>query len=210
MIEQEIEIPGWTPLHCAARIGDLDAVKNILRDNPKSLNIKTHNGWSALKFACVNKHFEVAQYLLEKKAKIDPDALHGAAEMGYLQLVKLLMIYGMKKSDEKNKQGDTPFHSAARAGKLDCVKFLVACGVPIDQKNNEGYTALHLASEEQCFTVMDWLADHGADVTLETNEGKTATSLVAKAWCHTFHYKNHKNTEPTLQQLRENLKRFNF
>ena len=55
---------------------------------------------------------------------------------------------GLKcKMDTPNEQGESPLHSASRAGDKDLVKMLLDHGAEINRENSEGETALYLAAE---------------------------------------------------------------
>ena len=49
--------------------------------------------------------------------------------------------------DTPNEQGETPLHSASRAGDKELVKLLLEHGAKINRENSEGETALYLAAE---------------------------------------------------------------
>ena len=49
--------------------------------------------------------------------------------------------------DSPNEQGESPLHSASRAGDKELVKMLLEHGAKINRENSEGETALYLAAE---------------------------------------------------------------
>ena len=95
---------GKTPLHFAAQLGYLDIV-GILVDN--GANILSHDqfGWSASHRAADNGHTQIIKYLIRENIKIinmqtriGLTMLHIAAHKGQLEMVKLLLEYGIDKN----------------------------------------------------------------------------------------------------------------
>jgi ankyrin repeat protein len=71
-------------------------------------------------------------------------ALHIASEMGYCDLITMLVYYGAKLS-AINSAGMSPLHLAAAFGHADAVKTLFELGANIEILNAEGATPLHTA-----------------------------------------------------------------
>jgi ankyrin repeat protein len=77
----------------ASKSGNLEKVKRLLRDDPKSHDYKD----SAFVWACFNGHVEVVRLLLEHGANIharDEQAMVWVISFDYLEVAKLLVEYG--------------------------------------------------------------------------------------------------------------------
>lgn len=61
-----------SPLHKAAKSGDLDVVKEVLSKDPKLINSQdNNNGYTPLYHACRRGRVEVVNYLIEKGADVN-------------------------------------------------------------------------------------------------------------------------------------------
>ena len=63
-----------------------------------------------------------------------------------------------------NRRGSNCLHVACQKGHMDLVKYLIACGVPINAQNNAGNTPIHMASENGHVELAAWLAANGAEL----------------------------------------------
>ena len=72
-------------------------------------------------------------------------ALHGAAETGNVEIMRLLLDKGAN-LNAKNKQGGTPLMWAAVFGNDDAVRLLLSRGANASLKDNDGITALEWAA----------------------------------------------------------------
>lgn len=59
------------PIVEAAKNGDLLAVKTILANDPSKLNATDENKYTALHWAGMRAHWDVAEFLIEKGAKLN-------------------------------------------------------------------------------------------------------------------------------------------
>lgn len=109
-----MSIPGFCgPIHDAARAGDLDKVKALIKENPALVASKDEKfGQTALHIAAFNDRKEVVEFLLANKADVNA----------------------------KSKNGSTPLHLAAGKGNKDIVELLLANGAQIDALDNEGWS----------------------------------------------------------------------
>eukprot|EP00245_Coleochaete_scutata_P007891 TRINITY_DN2369_c0_g2_i1.p1 TRINITY_DN2369_c0_g2~~TRINITY_DN2369_c0_g2_i1.p1 ORF type:complete len:190 (-),score=24.60 TRINITY_DN2369_c0_g2_i1:611-1180(-) len=96
---------GWTKLHIAARIGDLDAVKHLL-DGGADVNETTVGpkapGSTALHLAAIGGHIVVMDELLDRGASIEARTIGGT--------------------------GWTPLHNAAKERNRKSIRFLLENG----------------------------------------------------------------------------------
>ena len=118
----------WTPLHLAARAGELDVCRLLLKHGA-NVTSKGIDGWTPLHLASRNGHLGVVQELLVHGA--DPNiqkeelwtSLHSASNYsGSFEIVKLLVRHGAA-LDKTTSDQETPLHVAARAGDLNITRF---------------------------------------------------------------------------------------
>jgi len=93
-------------LHVAASVGSIQIAKLFILEGI-DINAKISDGRIALHHAILNKHKEMAQYLIARGSNIHAKWL-----------------------------GNTPLHLAVKGGHEDIVKLLLANGADIDTKDN--------------------------------------------------------------------------
>ena len=114
-------------IHDAAKNGDLDKVKALLKANPDLVFSKTDNGGTPLHWAVQNGHKDVVELLLANKADVDAkdnngvSPLHVAADTGYTDVAQLLLADNAAVNAKSN-DGSTPLHEAAMMGHKDVVE----------------------------------------------------------------------------------------
>jgi uncharacterized protein len=138
---------------CAAGLaGD---VARLLKENPKLVNERSHDGWTPL---------------------------HLAAFFGRLELVKMLLDSGAPMlAVSNNNESNLPINAAAAGRRNDVVRLLVERGCPPDARaSDQGYTALHLAANNGNVELVEFLLHSGADRNLRTGAGQTAHDLAVK------------------------------
>ncbi|KFY26737.1 hypothetical protein V491_01191 [Pseudogymnoascus sp. VKM F-3775] len=105
-------------------------------------------------------------------------ALHFAARGGYGDIVELLLKRGADITSG-NQAGESPFHVAAREGKLAAVRVLIGQkGVNIRAKDNEGWVAAHRAAWNGHRDVLQLLMARDAHLDALTPEGFTVEALL--------------------------------
>ncbi|KAM5575588.1 hypothetical protein ABKV19_014506 [Rosa sericea] len=105
-------------------------------------------------------------------------ALHIAARLGYLHIVKeLILLMGQDDLQTKNADGLTALHEAFNNGRFDIVKELlpVMGGV----KDHDGDTVLHMAVKNQEPRTVKWMVKliKREDLELKNNDGYTALNV---------------------------------
>ena len=108
-------------------------------------------------------------------------ALHGAAQMGRLAVVRLLCEAGADPVAKDPDDGSTPLHSAAENGRDEVVTYLLGRGVAVDVRDGHGKTPLHecaWASDAQR-DVVKTLLKAGAAIDATDEGGFTPLLLAA-------------------------------
>jgi ankyrin repeat protein len=122
-----VDFTGMTPFIYAARSGDVDAMKMLLKAgaDPK---LETYRGTNALMAAAgVNWVFNQTYWEGEK---------------ANLEAVKLCFDLGITDVNQQNSMGVTALMGAANRGSDDIIRYLVSKGANLDTKDAEGRTAM--------------------------------------------------------------------
>eukprot|EP00941_MAST-03F_sp_MAST-3F-sp1_P005020 g5020.t1 len=112
---------GWTALHLASTVGNLECVQALLK---AKCNVRT-----------VNNH------------GFTP--LHCAAGRGHTEVVRTLIDAGANVFAVTDDAGNSPLHLAAKEGYMDVLKLLVEAGCEFRAENRKGVTAFDLACYRQ-------------------------------------------------------------
>jgi len=122
-----------TPLHNAARQGNLPMVKNLVSGSAQ-LNRTNEDGFTPLHFAINKKNLEIVEFLVDHGAFLNVQEkvlgnseLHLAAMMGCPDITEFLLDKGAD-INLKNKEGKTPFDIAWYYGHKEIAYALLAHG----------------------------------------------------------------------------------
>ncbi|KAL4225843.1 polymerase member 15 [Mactra antiquata] len=124
---------------------DLNAVGNIIKDNPNLVDQKVDGGRSILHLSC---------------------------HEGYTNLVQLLIDSGADMMSQDD-DGDTPLHFAAFGKQPDCVRELLQNAADPNIQDYNGFTPLHVSVDHPDLDSILYLIQHNSDVTLKTKDGET-------------------------------------
>jgi len=161
----------------AAKSGWLDSVREALGAHPEGLEETDGAGYSALRWATIRGHKEIAVALLA--AGSDPNSIgadggtpvHGAAHHENPELMSALLEAGGDLS-VRNRWGRTPLHVAARRGCLEVASLLLDAGADPNAVTNEGWSTLTVAYRGGHPDLVDLLTFRGADPIHEDSEGR--------------------------------------
>lgn len=157
-----------SPLHIAARNGNLNIVKLLIKKGSK-VDVRNRRKQTPLHWAAHNGHPEIVDYLIAEGANVDAvedeggTPLSWVAYVGHLEIVKQLVDYGSN-IQSADMHSNTPLHWACYHGRLEVVKFLIEKGADLHKKNSYGYTPLDLAVRNghlaTVLFLLDWQKKH--------------------------------------------------
>ncbi|GLT33870.1 hypothetical protein SLA2020_084250 [Shorea laevis] len=150
-----------TPLHSAARAGNLAVVREILAGTEE----------------------KELKELLAKQNQPGETALYVAAEYGYVDLVReMINYYDLADAEIKARNGFDAFHIASKQGDLEVLQVLLEVhpelAMTVDLSNT---TALHTAATQGHMEVVKFLLEAGSNLaTIARSNGKTALHSAAR------------------------------
>ena len=164
-------------IHDAAASGDLDAVKTIVEQDPRSVNQDDQYDWRPIFHAGLRRHYDVVKYLIDRGADLaahDGYAIHYAGEVpGNKEVVALLVAYGgldahAKPSTELARQ----FIYAVFLANLPRVSAMLSEYTELTQERYaRGDTALHHAARNGDLEIVEQLVSCGADPSAVSDHG---------------------------------------
>jgi hypothetical protein len=173
---------GKSTLHYAAEMGSLTICKMLVDAGGVPSNIDKY-GKTPLHLAVIGGHLNVVQFLL---AHVKPWMFHvpskmtlvqTAARYGQFRILEALLHYGFI-AIEKNGEGETALHLAARHGHVDVLRVLVEHGAEIHATTKTlGQTPLHYACITGQTEAAVFLVRRGADVHMPDHTPARKTSL---------------------------------
>jgi len=123
---------------------------------------------------------------IAKRAKINgKDDTHTPLhDMAYDASVKVFEFLVSQGADvnAKNKNGETPFHVAARKNEnVEVFEFFVSQGADVNVKDEHGMTPLHIAARwNENVEIVKFLVSQGADVNAKNDNGYTPLHEAAR------------------------------
>ena len=177
-----------TPLHDAARYGDLDKARKLLQSGKYDVNMKAgdsayFNAPTALNFACAYGHIDMVRMLIsEFKADVNlrdnygNTALHYAAMYGHEDIVLALIHEFSCDVNIRGYRGETFLHKACYNGHANIVK---SAGMHISPLvvDKYGNTPLHLASSHGHRECVEAMLQLNAPIMLRNANGQTSRDI---------------------------------
>ncbi|KAJ6260516.1 Bifunctional solanapyrone synthase [Drechslerella dactyloides] len=139
------DLDGATPLHWAARLGNISLLRRYLRSSRRQ---RLETAWPRIDGTT-------------DRSQGTP--LHWAAIEGQVEAMEILLDAGAD-AEAVNTWYRTPLHLASRFGHLQAVRLLVEQGANLEARRDTNETPLHFAVEEGRYEVVKYLLDAGADV----------------------------------------------
>ncbi|KAI9918716.1 hypothetical protein PsorP6_011688 [Peronosclerospora sorghi] len=182
-----------TPVHAAAREGNLDDLRNILLADPAQVSALDKYGLTPLHWACDRGEAGAARLLLHHGADVDAieermfkrRPLHFAVLASSEATVRELLAHhaDVLAGDYR---GWAPIHGAAYSGDVGTLTALLqATESWITQLTNQGETALHVAARRGHVEVIRLLLRHDSGnqrlLGMQDNEGLTAAQIADRS-----------------------------
>lgn len=159
----------WPPLTYAAVKGDLNKVKDLVRDS-NNIQQKDDHRATPLHFAAAYSTPEIVNLLIKSHANInaedenDKSPIAWAAESGRIDIIKLLLE--QKDAESQKHTKEKLVRVAIAKGQIEVVKFLVSSGIDLDYVNHHtgGYEyLLTTAIGNRQYKMMEYLIKSGQD-----------------------------------------------
>ena len=145
------EEPAEAPILHASEKGKLNLVKQMIQQDPCSVNVSDVDGYTPLHRACYNNRIEVVKYLIENGANLSAQTIdgwqpiHSAAQWGHVNVVRILVSSGADINARTNGR-NTPFHLAvSRPSNRPLIEYMLfSDDVDIEAKNDASDTAFDI------------------------------------------------------------------
>ena len=170
------------PLYYAALCGFTDLVEHLIAKHPQHANAIDGFYMTPAVAALAGRHFQAAQLLYCNKSSVEPRGdwgntpLHSAAYQGDLEMVQVLLNYGVDVNVQNN-PGCTPLTFASLNGHHNeprVARLLIEHGADTNTRDViEGITPLHRASRRGRLEVVRVLIELGANVDVKDGGGRT-------------------------------------
>ena len=158
------------PVADAAMRGDAEAVMALIKSGA-DVNAPQGDGMTALHWAALDGHPDIAQTLVYAGARIDPitrlgayTPLHLAAKGGRVEIVGILLGAGANVEARTSTGGATAMHLAAQAGSAEIITALLDKGADVNARDQQwGQTPLMFAAASDRVPAIKVMMERGAD-----------------------------------------------
>ncbi len=184
---------GDSPLHAAATQDNVKILERILEKSRLGVNYKDTKGQTALWHAIINRHFEVARFLVENGAEVDivintkgfikGSILHlAAAESPKMLQLVLGSNRDIGMVNYQNIYGETALHVAAKSWGIgtERVHMMLELKPDLELKCEEGKTALNVAAQLGLVQRCRVLLRAGADPNTNANGVPVLSAAISK------------------------------
>ncbi|CAF0959675.1 unnamed protein product [Brachionus calyciflorus] len=158
-----IDINGYTAAHIAAKFGQLECLK-ILYENGIDMGKRDNYGKQITHLAAEFNHANIIEFCLElnisMKAKCNDGKMpiHYACQFGSLEALKSIVSIDISIRDY---HGNSAAHLAVRSDRLNCLKYMIKIGLPINIiKNKMGRNVPHEACFYGAINCLHWMFEN--------------------------------------------------
>lgn len=156
-IDEMVDASGWTPVHIASSLGNLQILEELMKLQPTpDINLATNQGTTSLHLAVSKNHYQLVEKLVieykcscRSKDKNGFTGIHRAASIGSQPILRLLAEHGKINMNAKDNNGWTGLHHALAEGHGDAAVLLVKLGSDPTIQNNESKTPVQVAVDEK-------------------------------------------------------------
>jgi ankyrin repeat protein len=157
----------------AAAVGDIQALRLKLNDEPKLINSHSHDGFTPLALASHFGNEPIVRLLLNQGAdmeklgrdgKLNNTPLQAACAGQHTAIVKLLLEHGAdcnRQAKGSIRDGFTPLHVAAGRGSIEIAQLLLEHGADIQARKADGQSPLDYALQQGMTEMTAWLRSLG-------------------------------------------------
>lgn len=174
-------------LYNAAKSGDVEKVEDLIAHGV-DVNQLPYQGTSAFAIACVYKHMDVIDVLLDAGADVDLRSRDGLTPLmevisqsrnEHIEVVQLLLNEG---ADMRAGMNDmSPLYYAIQHEKFPIISLLLRYGADVNQATDDFSTPLMIASLYGYTSLVKALLSYGADVRVKDTKGMSALSYALKS-----------------------------
>ena len=153
-----------TAFHFACKNGYLDIVKYFIENTDIKIDLPGEERMTGLMLASLYGHYNLVEYLLNKKAKINKKdkfkrtALLHSIRGGNIKIVSFLLTKGAD-YEQGDSSNNMPLHYACASGFKNIVQILLKAGAEPNPSNDWKYTPLEIAFVKNHFGVVKYLLD---------------------------------------------------
>ncbi|KAJ5614382.1 hypothetical protein N7528_008036 [Penicillium herquei] len=179
---------GWTPLHCAAGVGDEELVE-ILLEAGAEVNNKDHEvGWTPLHLAAMSGYSSIMRLLMVNGADFDGEDKYGWTPRRFSNMRAHLKAASLGRSQNADSLSErlfwTPLHCMSINNQNELFNFLVKNepnAIFYRQHTRRGdWSPLHFAAENDLRASVQWLLYEGHYIEARDHSGQTPLLLAAK------------------------------
>lgn len=194
---------GYLPLHVAASIGKVAALKILVESSDHEslkqiFETKLSGGRNILHLASMSGNSKAVEILLDAGALTESTdsesatSLHLASLLGFHEIVMMLLEKGRANPNVQNEDRSTPLHLACRKGHIDVVRLLLESSLESDSigtsresapilysESWDGFTPVHEAAESGSTECLELLFEYHEQIGKESTSNKKTYKILA-------------------------------